>query len=709
MAEGFWSSSSPDFPQSDAFNEDSNHDNSIAYLQCTDKEGRDNSHERSKLAETPRGEFSVHPPRRLLMKRSNHLIPDSRVSKRHFRIYSIIYEAGRSDLPPLVYCEDLESSNGTYVNDGLIGIIGQERRGFLLNDGDIIEIRPGWTFQFHQSVHDIVTRDIAELNDLQHFQDRFSVSDRILGEGSYGAVYLAQDLSQDLASKKQVACKIINLKASTEKQMEQRHNLKAGELWHNQLRRATEGRNITLREIRILSKLSHPHIINLKKAFCTTASLYIITELAPGGDLFSYLESYGGHLDDWHGRVVARQLALAIEYLHSKRIAHRDIKPENVLVSHTDFGGRIILTDFGFANAVDAKTGRLQSIVGTTGFVAPEVEGNHRKEGYTLAADLWSLGVLTACVLTGNSLIPHRELSRLSQVEIASRFLEIDDGHTRDQWISMGPRAQRFLRRLLTTDPANRMTATEALNHSWFKKPHSEGALLEDRYHKIIRFWKERDSDDQVIEYLPSWNQTPEAEQEKGPKFRRKFPDATFSPYFNLDRHLTQKRPATREEVLASLLESGSSFVPSKDFRHKPAARLATRKHRDMDAIFVDAKDMFRTSHETEVLNPIDDDDEMILVPTESMPRLEYLNLQSSAKCTEVPDSQAETQDDDEDQGRMIKRARKESWDLEDRRIHEAASLVVPPYASARVFRDTIRKRKEAERQKNTRPSLYAM
>jgi len=97
----------------------------------------------------------------------------------------------------------------------------------------------------------------------------------------------------------------------------------------------------------------------------------MITELAPGGDLFSYLEAYHGHLDDWHGRVVARQLALAIDYLHSQGIAHRDIKPENVLVSHTDFGGRVILTDFGFANVADARTGRLQSVVGTPGFAAP--------------------------------------------------------------------------------------------------------------------------------------------------------------------------------------------------------------------------------------------------------------------------------------------------------------------------------------------------
>jgi pSer/pThr/pTyr-binding forkhead associated (FHA) protein len=102
-----------------------------------------------------------------LMEPSNHTISDSRVSKQHFRIYSIIYEEGQTDFPPLVYCEDLESSNGTYVNDALIGIICRERRGFLLNDGDIIEIRPSWKFQFHQPIHEITPRDETELEDLE--------------------------------------------------------------------------------------------------------------------------------------------------------------------------------------------------------------------------------------------------------------------------------------------------------------------------------------------------------------------------------------------------------------------------------------------------------------------------------------------------------------------------------------------------------------
>jgi serine/threonine protein kinase len=98
---------------------------------------------------------------------------------------------------------------------------------------------------------------------------------------------------------------------------------------------------------------------------------YIFTDLAPAGDLFSYAQSHGGHLDDYNARVVTLQIARAVEYLHSVGIAHRDIKQENVLVTTTDFGGRVLLTDFGFAAYINVGNGRMLSKVGTEGFVAP--------------------------------------------------------------------------------------------------------------------------------------------------------------------------------------------------------------------------------------------------------------------------------------------------------------------------------------------------
>lgn len=99
-----------------------------------------------------------------------------------------------------------------------------------------------------------------------------------------------------------------------------------------------------------------------------------MTDLAPAGDLFSYAQTHGGHLDDYNTRVITKQVTLALEYMHSQGIAHRDIKSENVLITSTDFGGRVMLTDFGFATYASANSGqmgRMLSRVGTPGFIAP--------------------------------------------------------------------------------------------------------------------------------------------------------------------------------------------------------------------------------------------------------------------------------------------------------------------------------------------------
>jgi serine/threonine protein kinase len=107
-------------------------------------------------------------------------------------------------------------------------------------------------------------------------------------------------------------------------------------------------------------------------ASCKSKGLrYIFTDLATAGDLFSYTQSHGGSLDDYQTRVITRQVALAVQFLHSRDIAHRDIKQENILVTDTHFGGRAILTDFGFATQINTRTGRMMSKLGTDGYLAP--------------------------------------------------------------------------------------------------------------------------------------------------------------------------------------------------------------------------------------------------------------------------------------------------------------------------------------------------
>jgi hypothetical protein len=74
------------------------------------------------------------------------------VSRVHFRVYSVIYDEDHvAEFPPLIYCEDRQSSNGTYVNNTLIGTLKSPRNPYLLNDGDMISIRPHWKFHFRQN------------------------------------------------------------------------------------------------------------------------------------------------------------------------------------------------------------------------------------------------------------------------------------------------------------------------------------------------------------------------------------------------------------------------------------------------------------------------------------------------------------------------------------------------------------------------------
>jgi len=188
--------------------------------------------------------------------------------------------------------------------------------------------------------------------------------------------------------------------------------------------------------------------------------------------------------------------------------------------------------------------------------------------GYTHAADLWSLGVLAACMLTGDTTIPRQVLSGLSLSDIEARYLGIDDQNAREAWLLIQPRALKFIRKLLIIDPEKRMTADEAICHPWFTKPRREAEALMEGIEKINVFWEKRNVNTEILEFFPgvdvmgSIGPEPEIPVQK---FRKKVPDATLSPYFGLDRHLYQREEPTRKRILQDLMDSGSQFVASKE------------------------------------------------------------------------------------------------------------------------------------------------
>lgn len=79
------------------------------------------------------------------------------------------------------------------------------------------------------------------------------------------------------------------------------------------------------------------------------------------------------------------QMALALYYLHERRILHRDLKPQNIFLKN----GRIRLGDFGIAKVLDSTKDFANTCIGTPYFMSPELFKN---KPYRYESDIWALG-----------------------------------------------------------------------------------------------------------------------------------------------------------------------------------------------------------------------------------------------------------------------------------------------------------------------------
>lgn len=91
--------------------------------------------------------------------------------------------------------------------------------------------------------------------------------------------------------------------------------------------------------------LDHPSIIKLYWTFKDMTSVYLMTELGEGGELWELLENAKDKkLPIELVRCYTAEMINALQYIHSKNIVHRDFKPENILL---DKSGHLKITDFG--------------------------------------------------------------------------------------------------------------------------------------------------------------------------------------------------------------------------------------------------------------------------------------------------------------------------------------------------------------------------
>ena len=254
--------------------------------------------------------------------------------------------------------------------------------------------------------------------------DRFELKD-VLGRGGMATVYIAFDRKHH----RDVAVKVLRPDIA-----------------------ASIGADRFLKEIQIVARMVHPHILSLHDSGEAQGFVYYVMPFIDGGSLRQRIER-DKRMSIAEAIAVAGPIADALSYAHQLGVLHRDIKPENVLFARA----HPIVADFGIAKAVSsansgAQLTRTGISLGTPGYMSPE-----QAAGFTdvdVRTDVYALAILVYEMIVGE--IPGRWVTEDSTRE--GRFLDAPPRH-RMYLAAAGTVAEAALVRALALRPEHR-TAT---------------------------------------------------------------------------------------------------------------------------------------------------------------------------------------------------------------------------------------------------------
>ena len=249
---------------------------------------------------------------------------------------------------------------------------------------------------------------------------------REIGAGGMGVVFLAEDQ----VLQRQVALKVLRPQPglTPEKQAALAERF--------------------LRECRVAGRLTHPNIAKVYDAGEGNGCLFLTMELVHGDSLRDRIDLLGP-MGPPQAVDIARQIATALSYAHSRGVVHRDIKPDNISVSPTD---RVKVMDFGVARlATDITVSSPGTVIGSPSYMSPEQIQGGDVDGRT---DVFTLGTVLYEMLTG------RRLFQGSSVpEVAYKIVHTEP----DLGGSFPPRLRALLRRALAKDPRERFATAEQM------------------------------------------------------------------------------------------------------------------------------------------------------------------------------------------------------------------------------------------------------
>ncbi|XP_054912367.1 calcium/calmodulin-dependent protein kinase type II delta 1 chain isoform X1 [Poeciliopsis prolifica] len=212
------------------------------------------------------------------------------------------------------------------------------------------------------------------------------------------------------------------------------------------------------REARICRLLKHANIVRLHDSISEEGFHYLVFDLVTGGELFEDIvaREYYSEADASH---CIQQILEAVLHCHQMGVVHRDLKPENLLLASKLKGAAVKLADFGLAIEVQGDQQAWFGFAGTPGYLSPEVL---RKDPYGKPVDMWACGVILYILLVGYPPFWDEDQHRLYQQIKAGAY-----DFPSPEWDTVTAEAKDLINKMLTINPAKRVTAADALKHPW--------------------------------------------------------------------------------------------------------------------------------------------------------------------------------------------------------------------------------------------------
>ncbi|PKI44648.1 hypothetical protein CRG98_035003 [Punica granatum] len=234
------------------------------------------------------------------------------------------------------------------------------------------------------------------------------------------------------------------------------------------------------REIHILRHLDHPNVVKLQGLVTSrmSCSLYLVFEYMVH-DLAGLAATPEIKFTEPQVKCYMHQLLSGLEHCHNRRVLHRDVKGSNLLI---DEEGILKIADFGLASFFDPdRKQRMTSRVVTLWYRPPELLLGATE--YGVGVDLWSAGCILAELLAGKPIMPGRnEIEQLHRIyklcgspsdEYWKKYKlhnatvikprEPYRRRIRETFKDFPPSSLPLIETLLAIDPAERGTATDAL------------------------------------------------------------------------------------------------------------------------------------------------------------------------------------------------------------------------------------------------------